>query len=131
MKEEDGGKQRYKAIIVVKGFAQKKDIDFDEIFSLVVKMTSIITILSVVVEIYKFCDVFPDSPNLTIKSTVKYKILLLNSLRKLNRQLQTHEEKSSHITRFFYWERLKLKTPTIIYYVYQWIMKQSHTNLSS
>ena len=48
LKEEDGGKQRYKARLVVKGFAQKKGIDFDEIFSLVVKMTSIRTILSLV-----------------------------------------------------------------------------------
>ena len=34
---------------MVKGFAQKKGIDFDEIFSPVVKMTSIRTILSLVV----------------------------------------------------------------------------------
>ena len=33
---------------MVKGFSQKKGIDFDEIFSLVVKMTSIRTILSLV-----------------------------------------------------------------------------------
>jgi hypothetical protein len=46
LKEEDGGKKRYKARLVVKGFAQKKGIDFDEIFSLVVKMNSIRTILS-------------------------------------------------------------------------------------
>ena len=46
LKEEDGGKKRYKARLVVKGFAQKKGIDFDEIFSPVVKMTSIRTILS-------------------------------------------------------------------------------------
>ena len=44
MKEVDGGKHRYKVRLVVKGFAQKKDIDFDEIFSPVVKMTSIRTI---------------------------------------------------------------------------------------
>ena len=48
MKEEDGGKQRYKARLVVKGFAQKKGIYFDEIFSCVVKMTSIKIILSLV-----------------------------------------------------------------------------------
>ena len=45
MKEEDGGRKRYKVRCVVNGFAQKKGIDFDEIFSLVVKMTSIRTIL--------------------------------------------------------------------------------------
>jgi hypothetical protein len=38
LKEEDGGKKRYKARVVVKGFAQKKCIDFDEIFSPFVKM---------------------------------------------------------------------------------------------
>eukprot|EP00253_Pinus_taeda_P032625 PITA_32625 len=48
LEEEDGGKQRYKARLVVKGFAQKKGIDFDEISSHVVKMTSIRTILSLV-----------------------------------------------------------------------------------
>ena len=48
MKEEDGGKKRYKARLVMKGFAQKKGIDFDEIFSPIVKMTSIKTILSIV-----------------------------------------------------------------------------------
>jgi hypothetical protein len=48
LKEEDGGKKRYKARLVVKGFAQKKGIYFDEIFSPVVKMTSIRTILSLV-----------------------------------------------------------------------------------
>jgi hypothetical protein len=48
LKEEDGGKTWYKDRLVVKGFAQKKGIDFDEIFSPVVKMTSIRTILSLV-----------------------------------------------------------------------------------
>jgi acyl-CoA reductase-like NAD-dependent aldehyde dehydrogenase len=48
LKEEYGGKNRYKARLVVKGFAQKKGIYFDEIFSPVVKMTSIRTILSLV-----------------------------------------------------------------------------------
>lgn len=48
LKEEYGGKHRYKARLVVKGFAQKKGIYFDEIFSPVVKMTSIRTILSLV-----------------------------------------------------------------------------------
>ena len=48
LKEGYGGKKRYKARLIVKGFAQKKGIDFDEIFSPVVKMTSIRTILSIV-----------------------------------------------------------------------------------
>jgi hypothetical protein len=48
LKEEDGGKTWYKSRLVVKGFAQKKDIYFDEIFYLVFKMTSIRTILSIV-----------------------------------------------------------------------------------
>jgi hypothetical protein len=48
LKKEDGGKKRYKARLVVKEFAQKKGIDFDEIFYLVVKMTSTRTILSLV-----------------------------------------------------------------------------------
>ena len=42
-------KKQYKARLVVKGFAQKKGIYFDEIFSPIVKMTSIRTILSLVV----------------------------------------------------------------------------------
>ena len=40
------------ARLVVKGFAQNKCIDFDEIFSPIVKMTSIRTILSLVVVEY-------------------------------------------------------------------------------
>ena len=38
LKEEDGCKKRYKDRLVVKGFSQNKSIDFDEIFSHVVKM---------------------------------------------------------------------------------------------
>ena len=52
LKEEDGGKRRYRYKFFVKGFTQKKGIDFDEIFSPFVKMTSIITILSLVVVEY-------------------------------------------------------------------------------
>ena len=53
MKEEYGGKKWYKARLVVKGFAQNKGIEFDEIFSPIVKMNSIRTILSLVaVEYY-------------------------------------------------------------------------------
>ena len=49
LKEEDGGKKRYKDRLVVKGFEQNKGIDFDGIFSPIAKMTSIRTILSIVV----------------------------------------------------------------------------------
>ena len=48
MTEEYGGKKWYKDRLVVKVFAQKKGIDFDEIFSPVFKLTSINTILSLV-----------------------------------------------------------------------------------
>ena len=42
-----GTPPRYKARIAVKGFQQKKGLDFDEIFAPVVKMTSIQTVLSI------------------------------------------------------------------------------------
>ncbi|KAH9303221.1 hypothetical protein KI387_014804, partial [Taxus chinensis] len=48
IKEEDGGRKRYKARFVVKGFAQKKGIDFDEFFSPIVKMTSVKIVLGLV-----------------------------------------------------------------------------------
>ena len=38
---------RFKAQLVVKGFGQRKEVDFDEIFSPVVKMSSIRTVLSI------------------------------------------------------------------------------------
>ncbi|KAM1516880.1 hypothetical protein ACFX10_015793 [Malus domestica] len=43
--KRDDNMTRYKARLVVKGFGQKKEVDFDEIFSPVVKMTSIQVIL--------------------------------------------------------------------------------------
>ena len=46
--KEGGGKKRYMDRLFVNGFAQNKGIYFDEIFSPVVKMNSIITILILV-----------------------------------------------------------------------------------
>ena len=37
----ENNSQQYKAKLVVKGFGQKKGVDFEKIFSLVVKMSSI------------------------------------------------------------------------------------------
>ena len=47
--KRDGDKLvKYKARLVVKGFNQKQGIDFDEIFSPVVKMSSIQVVLGLV-----------------------------------------------------------------------------------
>ena len=43
--EENSSRPRYKARLVVKSFSQKQDIDFDEIFYLVVKISSIRVVL--------------------------------------------------------------------------------------
>ena len=40
-KDGKGNLVEYKARLVVKGFSQKKGIDFDKIFSLIVKLSSI------------------------------------------------------------------------------------------
>ncbi|KAJ4728518.1 Retrovirus-related Pol polyprotein from transposon TNT 1-94 [Melia azedarach] len=45
--EEYTSQSRYKAILVVKGFSQRKGVDFDEIFSPVVKMSSIRVVLGI------------------------------------------------------------------------------------
>ena len=45
---DTGKKPRYKAQVMMNGFKQKKEVDFDEIFASIVKMTSIQTMLSIV-----------------------------------------------------------------------------------
>lgn len=44
--EENSTSPRFKARLVVKGFGQRKGVDFDEIFSPIVRMTSIRTVLA-------------------------------------------------------------------------------------
>ena len=48
IKNEHNGSKRYKARLVVKGFQQKKDIDYLEIFFLVMKMSTIRLVLGMV-----------------------------------------------------------------------------------
>lgn len=45
--DEHSSQPRYKARLVVKGFSQKKGVDFEEIFSPVVKMSSIRVVLAI------------------------------------------------------------------------------------
>lgn len=49
--KENNTQSRYKARLVVKGFGQKKGIDFDQIFSPVVKISSIKIVLALVASI--------------------------------------------------------------------------------
>jgi len=48
LKEENDGTKRYKARMVVKEFLKRKGIDFNEILSPIVKLTTIRSILSIV-----------------------------------------------------------------------------------
>ena len=49
IKNEHDGSKHYKARLVVKGFQQKKGIDYSEIFSTVVKMSKIKLVLGMLV----------------------------------------------------------------------------------
>ena len=54
--EDEEKKERYKARLVVKGFAQKEGIDFTEFFSSVVKMSSIKVIIGLVADLDLKCE---------------------------------------------------------------------------
>lgn len=49
LKEDYDGSKRYKALLMVKGFQQKEEVDYIEIFAPIVKLNSIRTVLSITV----------------------------------------------------------------------------------
>ena len=56
LKEEDGSSKRYKARLVIKSFQQREGIDYTEIFSPMVKLNTIQTVLTLVVKEYLFLE---------------------------------------------------------------------------
>ena len=59
LKNDDEKLFKYKARLMVKGFHQKQGIDFDEIFSPVVKMCSIRVILGLMLRLFCVLKLFP------------------------------------------------------------------------
>lgn len=54
VKEEHDGFKRYKTRLIVKSFKQKKIIDYKNIFSLFVKLTTVWSVLNIVVPLSLF-----------------------------------------------------------------------------
>ena len=56
IKEEHDGIKRYNERLVVKGFQQKEGINYTEIFSLVMKLITIRTVLALVARDYLYLE---------------------------------------------------------------------------